>query len=647
MKIRSRIDRRTAVRLVYSSIVLVLSASYFARLFRLPHDTMLKSGLGDWVDPYFINFLLEHWHHSVWSFTDPSSPPMYFPVRGTLGYSHGLILYAPFYLAVRPWLDPFQAYNVTLFLVLETGSLCLYLVLRRFVGLRFVESLLLSAFFFSSRNVVNGAMGVWSQRASVFLIPPILLIALVSTRKPKGRLRLGLSWLSGLLFSLLFTQDFYTGAFALLVVVLLLAGALLLAQDPIGQAAVELWQTSALIDRSDPGRLPRRPSSWWLIAAALSLAWALAVLIHPIERTAIGSWRFSATDPTRPFFIALLTAGWFACRHICRLERILRGGSRIVAFKSPVNERIAALWARNRSYILAFATGGVIGCFVFLWIYVPAYREHHAFPDDQLMSSLTALDPSSWQARLDFVKVLGAYDSLRSFGLVWLVGILAWVPWLQVNRTSRLSCLWVIFVSSIVLAVPLRFNDFSIWKIFFAPLPGFSVIRDPRRIISLYELAVVLLTGFLLSQLPSKSRFRISIVALVFLLLVTDWSREVFDFGRPTSVYTRWVKAPIDIDASCKCFFIKGASQAYMSRSFHMWALYGVDSMFISLAYSIPTLNGYSAWSPNEWGLANPQEPGYARAVERWIDRHSLRGVCELDIENRTMRPYSREPPGQ
>jgi len=56
----------------------------------------------------------------------------------------------------------------------------------------------------------------------------------------------------------------------------------------------------------------------------------------------------------------------------------------------------------------------------------------------------------------------------------------------------------------------------------------------------------------------------------VFLLLVTDWSREVFDFGRPTSVYTRWVKAPIDIDASCKCFFIKGASQAYMSRSFHM-----------------------------------------------------------------------------
>jgi hypothetical protein len=71
-----------------------------------------------------------------------------------------------------------------------------------------------------------------------------------------------------------------------------------------------------------------------------------------------------------------------------------------------------------------------------------------------------------------------------------------------------------------------------------------------------------------------------------------------------------------------------------------MWALYSVDAMFISLDRSIPTLNGYSAWSPNGWGLANPQEPGYVEAVDRWIDQHGLRNVCELDIEQRTMRGY-------
>ena len=147
-------------RFACASAVLASTAIYFSHVFRFHNDTALTSGLGDWVDPYFINFLLEHWHRSVWSLADPSSPPMYFPARGTLGYSHGLILYAPFYLAFRPFLDPFQAYTATVFLVLVTGSLCLYVVLRRFAGLRFIESLLLTAFFFSSRNVINGGTGV-------------------------------------------------------------------------------------------------------------------------------------------------------------------------------------------------------------------------------------------------------------------------------------------------------------------------------------------------------------------------------------------------------------------------------------------------------------------------------------------------------
>ena len=130
------------------------------------------------------------------------------------------------------------------------------------------------------------------------------------------------------------------------------------------------------------------------------------------------------------------------------------------------------------------------------------------------------------------------------------------------------------------------------------------------------------------------------IVMLVFLLIVTEWNRNVLDFARPISVYARWVEAPIDIDSSCKSFFIKGASAAYMSRSSNKWSLYAVDSMFISLNVSIPTLNGYSAWWPDRWNLANPQEPGYSEAVARWIELHHLRDVCELDIEARTMRAY-------
>jgi hypothetical protein len=103
-------------------------------------------------------------------------------------------------------------------------------------------------------------------------------------------------------------------------------------------------------------------------------------------------------------------------------------------------------------------------------------------------------------------------------------------------------------------------------------------------------------------------------------------------------LYQRWVEAPIDIDPACKSFFIKGASDDYMSRSDHMWSLYNIDAMFVSLNHGLPTLNGYSAWFPEGWNLMNPQEAGYADAVRRWIREYRLEGVCEFDVDARTMR---------
>jgi hypothetical protein len=75
-----------------------------------------------------------------------------------------------------------------------------------------------------------------------------------------------------------------------------------------------------------------------------------------------------------------------------------------------------------------------------------------------------------------------------------------------------------------------------------------------------------------------------------------------------------------------------------------MWSLYAMDAGFIALNHSLPTLNGYSAWTPVEWDLANPQEPDYLSRVARWIEMHQLHDVCALDIEARTMTPYGTAP---
>ena len=62
-------------------------------------------------------------------------------------------------------------------------------------------------------------------------------------------------------------------------------------------------------------------------------------------------------------------------------------------------------------------------------------------------------------------------------------------------------------------------------------------------------------------------------------------------------------------------FVMSAASADYESRYGHHASLYGVDAAFIALEHSLPTLNGYSAWSPEGWSLADPPHPWYPAAL--------------------------------
>ena len=214
--------------------------------------------LGDWIDPYFINYLQEHWRHSLLTLSSPASPSMFFPAPRTLGYSHGLVLYAPFYLAARLFFHPFQADSLALLLVIETGIICLYVFFRKILSLSFVESLLLTVFFVTSQNVVNGFIGVWSQRASVFLVPPVLLLAFTSARMPPGRLRTVCAALSGLLATLMYTQDFYSAHFALLFAILSIVPAAFFMSPPLWERAAGAWKAQPSSAARTALRLPSR-----------------------------------------------------------------------------------------------------------------------------------------------------------------------------------------------------------------------------------------------------------------------------------------------------------------------------------------------------------------------------------------------------
>jgi hypothetical protein len=592
-------------------VVLGVSLSYLFYVFDVFREAFWTAGLGDWLDPYFINFLLEHWYYALSTFSDPFSPPMFYPAQKTLGYSHGLILYAPFYVPVRLFFHPFQAYSLTLFIVIETGIVCLYVIFRRFLQLSFAESLLLTAFFFTSPNVINGTIGVWSQRASVFLLAPIILIALASYYRPPGRARFVTAIISGFLATLLFPHDFYSGFFAFFFAGLYLAAFLLV------ERRISVVRPVLRLHRL---RVAEKTA---LIATVVAATWTLYLWSTGGVRMRIAGIRIASQDWRRPALLSL----------VCVIALVwLRGAARIGA-------DLRAAFHRSRaaadSWALPLALGGVAGVVVFLWGYLAAYIEHPRFPEQDLLSQIRV---RAWPGWIGAFQGLNPYDTTRSFKLVAIAAILACIPQLGLDRKTRWYVGWAVAASAVVFLMPVRIDGFSLWLSFLRYIPGFSVIRDPTRIIFLYELAFILAAGLFLTRFRQRFAYRAGICLLFAYFLAADHRVDKLGYARPVDVFHRWVEAPIQIAPACRAFYIKGASPAYMSRSSNKWALYAGDSMFIALKHGLPTLNGYSAWGPQGWELTNPQESTYPQRVRDWMQKNHLTNVCELDIEARTMR---------
>src|SRR5262249_1311484 len=345
------------------------------------------------------------------------------------------ILYAPFYVPVRLFFHPFHAYSLTLFLVLETGILCLYLIFRKFFDLSFVESLLLTVFFFTSQNVINGTVGVWSQRASVFLLPPILLLLLTSLREPPGARRLVLAGMSGCLATLLFPHDFYTAQFAFFFAALFLAA-----------GAVLEWRVAALIGRVVRRTNLRTAERIALVATVIAALWAGYVWTFGGVRTQLLGVKIASQDWRRPALLMLACAAIFVG---------FRGVQRV---KTDFREAFEFDFKAAGPWFWAFMSGAVLGSAVFLWIYLPAYLEHPRFPERDLVNQIRVRVSSRWTGPIAALRDLGAYDTFRSFKLVFIIGILTWVPWFKVDWKTRWYALWAMTVTVLVFIIPLRID---------------------------------------------------------------------------------------------------------------------------------------------------------------------------------------------
>jgi hypothetical protein len=62
-----------------------------------------------------------------------------------------------------------------------------------------------------------------------------------------------------------------------------------------------------------------------------------------------------------------------------------------------------------------------------------------------------------------------------------------------------------------------------------------------------------------------------------------------------------------------------------------------IDAMLISQKLHLPTINGYTAYSPRGWTLEDPASPGYLAAIKSWADQEGVSaGLCRLDLVTMT-----------
>jgi hypothetical protein len=373
-------------RLARGAVLLALSTTYLAYVFRVADGEWRRMGLGDWLDPYFINSLLENWRYSVTHLTSPLSPPVFFPVRGTLGYSHSLVLYAPLYIVARLWLHPFIAYTATLFAIIEIGTVCLYVIFRKFVGLTFAESLICVAAFVTSGNVINEPTGVWSQRASIFIVPLIVLLGLLSTRLAAGRTRWAGLAMSGALAASLFTHDIYTGLLTAIVAALLLAGSSRILKWPRTGLRISLWRRRPA--PIGPARRVAMAAAFLVMAVFLTWAW-----VHTFDSLLWIRFDIRHHHPGRALGAAVIALVLF---------ELLRGGTR---------DRVTIIDPSAASDAGALASGVVVGAGLFLWVYSAAFWQHRGFAAQEMLEHLTHLDADHWRQMLTSPGTLVPFDT--------------------------------------------------------------------------------------------------------------------------------------------------------------------------------------------------------------------------------------------
>jgi hypothetical protein len=538
-------------------LIWLVGAAFF---FRAEWSSGFRLGAGDSHDTVQLTALMEHWYHVLLGEASWRNPAIFYPLKGVLGWSDGLVLFQVFYAPLRALgLDMFLAAEVSVILFSLVGFASFVCLTRVAFGARRWVALAGGLAFTFANNLWLHLY--WIQLLTVWMVPGILLIGLLAFRcwsgHPLRSLLLGIA--CGLLAAQAFFTDFYVAWFSTLAggiafVILLIAGRL----------------------RWVPRLLGGLRETWQLV---LTIGVAFVVGLVPFLMTYL---------PTESSLPKLGYAG--VMRYAPRPRDVINVGPGNVLWTSVV---------------------------------------HHVVPvSDRDFSALNyAVTP--------LLMVLAVVGS-------------ALAMWMTRRERARggpftAQAAAVLAATAVVMSIlPLRTDIGSLWSVVWH-IPGAGVIRRTNRVgvvtglvASLSVVCAVSVVYGVRGRQPWQSLRRAAVVALLLLAVAeqvntTDMSR----LNRPKELaFLRSTPPP---PRQCRSFYVLDTQNSALSPGTAAGDSEAVtdqiDAILISEKYLIPTVNGYTSYSPPGWGLLDPFWPGYLDAVRSWAEDHHLeRGLCQLDL---------------
>lgn len=237
------------------------------------------------------------------------------------------------------------------------------------------------------------------------------------------------------------------------------------------------------------------------------------------------------------------------------------------------------------------------------------------------------------QSRLYFVEAANAITPVLILATV-TCAVLMFLRRRHDRSAGAATARALLTVSLLLMVLPLRRGDFSLWRWVWMYVPGAQALRATGRI----ELMVSLLAPLAVAasvmvlrpaeeQAGGRRRWAMALIPLWLILPIEQLNmRTLSTIDR--SVEMEFMDHLPPAPDECQSFFIIVPEGTVDWRA-------NIDAIIISQVTGVPTVNGYSGATPPFWDL-NPSNENYLEGVQRWNTNHGLTGSCAFDRESNT-----------